>query len=494
MTSKKKLFVAFSKHHLEKALSLSANYESKIIYIGNLKEINSSSSVKILAIRSIKELELIKINKAYNCYVFAMQPHLSFIKFLINIRGCGGIIIHLEETHQLEMHQGLANTFQLIPDAILLASKGEYLSYKDKFPNNSPFFLKHGWIFHHTSNIESQTIPIKKIPEIIILFSAPQKLSILSAENYQQRLLLIEKIKSLLNRNKIFIKLHPSESQLKFKKFLQKNKLTGVEILDPNFLYSKFKNLKIISSDKSQITIDLIKNDLDFFLYSFDDSNFISNFFNNCLIHNEHGLRIYKIDAANLKYIEFKKQYLHKSYDNLVDLENHLMLNGVKPDNESHATNKMFIEYSKNKKYFRNNMSGITNIDDISRNFFNKAFKDLSSDKMFIIESIAYENHHIFYRKNKNFFLDDSLIDITNSFFSPYKFLRAFNMLISIYSYKIAKNKFLTLSKVQNKFIHKSYIFLLIDKFQSRAEHLGPLKAVIHYSIDWLYKLLDRFR
>ena len=51
-----------------------------------------------------------------------MQPHYALIKFLIRIRDEKILIIHLEETHQLAMHNFRVNTFQLLPDLILLAS------------------------------------------------------------------------------------------------------------------------------------------------------------------------------------------------------------------------------------------------------------------------------------------------------------------------------------------------------------------------------------
>ena len=67
-----------------------------------------------------------------------MQPHYALIKFLIRIRD-EKIIIHLEETHQLAMHNFRVNTFQLLPD-LILASDLEKRSIIT-FPNNNPVFL-----------------------------------------------------------------------------------------------------------------------------------------------------------------------------------------------------------------------------------------------------------------------------------------------------------------------------------------------------------------
>lgn len=494
LASKKRLIIAFSKHHLEKALYLSKFSESRIIYIGKLNLDIAKSVINIQCLRNINELKKIRINEAYNCFVFAMQPHLSFISFLVNVRSQGGMVIHLEETHQLQMHSGLVNTFQLIPDAILLASKGEFLSYKERFPNNTPIFLKHGWIFQEATTKKAKKISSQKISGILLLFAAPQTLSILNSENYKQRLNLIKKVKGRWNKNKLFIKLHPSEDKVKFLNFLKKSDIHDFKIINSDISEIGLQNFRVISSDKSQITIDLIINNANFYVYCFEKYNFISDFFANNCIYSESRLKMFELKSNDNKYRDFKKQYLHQSYSSLLEIEEEAILKNIKLNKDAHNTNELMIEYAMNKRHFINKMAGVGNLEDLSRNLFGIEFKNLSSDKMFLVETIAYENYYFFYKNNSNFFIDDLILEVSNFYFSPYKFLRCLNAIMHIHSYEFAKNNFPNLLKLQNQFVTKNDLIYLVNLFHSVARKLGPLANGIYYLIDGIYKVLGRIR
>lgn len=492
---KKTILIALNKHHLSKAIHLSQNSQSKIFYVGNEQSIFTASNKNIENVTCIDHLGRIKIVEPINCFVFSMQPHPEFIKLFINIRNHGGLIIHLEETHQLQMHEGLISTFQLVPDAILLSSECESKKYKELFPNNLPLLLRAGWNFQNTFRHQQPSKLKKSNQEILIFFSAPKILTLASSEDFISRLNLILWIKGSWDIKEIVLKLHPSENKSQFKNFLVKNNFNNFRILESDVSEIDFEKYKVISSDKSQITMDLIQNNINFFIYCFGMQNFISKSFTNNCICDEGGMKIYEVKSYQQSYQKFKEENFFLSYQGISDLEEDLNQSSIKPNLDSHKTNIMIINYFKNKNFFKNEMRVSASINELSINIFSKDYNLLRSDQSYLIDCITFDNIQYLYNSSRGFRIDDSNIVLANAFFSPLKFLRAFNFLIYKFSFDSVVSDFPKLTKIQANYAEKSLLFYTVQKLQSASKKTRPIIAFcIFHLIDLPYKILDKIK
>lgn len=486
------LFIALNKAHLSKAKFLS-NSSSQIFYISNTS-LDKSNSGNIHHLNNLDELMNINLKGIKKCFIFSMQPHYALIKFLIRIRDEKILIIHLEEAHQLAMHNFRVNTFQLLPDLILLASDLEKEKYNYFFPNNNPVFLEPCWPYR----IESKKIiDVNKIDSesIVVSFAAPKRVTLLTDETYQSRLILIKKIYEIYPNKKLLLSLHPAENKANFKKFLSK------EGIYPDILDKKDprKSLKInsslsICSAKSQTSIDLITQNKYFLIYNIGPKNFISNHFKNSCIMEDDNFGIYEIVPNTPVHSEFIKKYLPNNPPSFSILSNHLNFYNL-TNNDAHNTNQLIIEYLDNRKLFFQKYCQSKNIDLIARNLFSREYQNLSSDQSYLLIKICFENINYFSKSIYDLRKLNDQLELPNAFFDPITYLKAHNYLIYFLKYGESKINFKKLYALQYSYCEEHLSIYIINKIQSLSSSSPLVIRFLAYKIiDLIYSVIKKLK
>ena len=111
---------------------------------------------------------------------------------------------------------------------------------------------------------------------------------------------------------KLIIKLHPLENKSLFKEYARINCVENISFAEENqSLFSLSKNASVIvTSNETQVFIDLIEDDREFILYELGKENFISQYFRSCLDITEiNGVKFYSLLKHSNDIAGFKDLY-----------------------------------------------------------------------------------------------------------------------------------------------------------------------------------------
>jgi hypothetical protein len=101
---------------------------------------------------------------------FSFSPHLSFIKFIHQIRKANKKIVFLQDNHQFSIHQGTVNSMIFESDLIVTACENEKKYLLDNQMHSRSSIVSEGWLFRNISEKSKITKKLQKEKKILILF------------------------------------------------------------------------------------------------------------------------------------------------------------------------------------------------------------------------------------------------------------------------------------------------------------------------------------
>tara|TARA_B100001109_G_scaffold254632_1_gene254927 strand:+ start:376 stop:1917 length:1542 start_codon:yes stop_codon:yes gene_type:complete len=307
-------------HHLEKSILLKNNVlkDSLIFNFHQDKEKLSSlkRSFNNTYIKHFDTPEKIQFNEIKNAKLFvffSFSPHLSFIKFIYQIRKAGKKIVFIQDNHQFSIHQGSVNSIIFKSDLIVTASDSEKKYLMDNGLHSKSNIVSEGWIFrdvYEGSKIHDGNQIEKKI---LIVFTAPIEITLGSSETQASRKDILRWVSRNFPDYKILVKLHPHEDYHQFESNI-KNLALPISILSSQSSISKaIESAEIVvSSNESQAPLDVISQYIDkrLIIYFYRKQNFLKN-----------KVSIYDADQDNPTIQIGEVEYLHKKQIREVYLE-----------------------------------------------------------------------------------------------------------------------------------------------------------------------------
>ena len=314
---KKILVICQSHHQLEKGLYIQKVIPSTVDVVFINQKLNLSSKVLLENVNSYKSFEPLssKIDEYDKFIFFSMVPSQQLFALIQNIRRAKKIIIAIQETHQLSMHLGVVNNLIFSVDIIFAASDLEKKTLDQLQPNAKIYSI--GWLFQngYKEFISSLYQPsnLKEITNhALIIFSAPTNITASSKESFRVRKNILHFLNKKYQNLKLIIKLHPLENKSLFKEYARINCIENISFAEENqSLFSLSKNASVIvTSNETQVFIDLIEDDREFILYELGKENFISQYFRSCLDITEiNGVKFYSLLKHSNNIAGFKDLY-----------------------------------------------------------------------------------------------------------------------------------------------------------------------------------------
>ena len=314
---KKILVICQSHHQLEKGLYIQKVIPSTVDVVFINQKLNLSSKVLLENVNSYKSFEPLssKIDEYDKFIFFSMVPSQQLFALIQNIRRAKKIIIAIQETHQLSMHLGVVNNLIFSVDIILAASDLEKKTLDQLQPNAKIYSI--GWLFQNGyKEFISALYQPSNLKEItnhaLIIFSAPTNITASSKESFRVRKNILHFLNKKYQNLKLIIKLHPLENKSLFKEYARINCIENISFAEENqSLFSLSKNASVIvTSNETQVFIDLIEDDREFILYELGKENFISQYFRSCLDITEiNGVKFYSLHKHSNNIAGFKDLY-----------------------------------------------------------------------------------------------------------------------------------------------------------------------------------------
>ena len=314
---KKILVICQSHHQLEKGLYIQKVIPSTVDVVFINQKLNLSSKVLLENVNSYKSFEPLssKIDEYDKFIFFSMVPSQQLFALIQNIRRAKKIIIAIQETHQLSMHLGVVNNLIFSVDIIFAASDLEKKTLDQLQPNAKIYSI--GWLFQdgYKEFISALYQPsnLKEITNhALIIFSAPTNITASSKESFRVRKNILHFLNKKYQNLKLIIKLHPLENKSLFKEYARINCIENISFAEENqSLFSLSKNASVIvTSNETQVFIDLIEDDREFILYELGKENFISQYFRSCLDITEiNGVKFYSLLKHSNNIAGFKDLY-----------------------------------------------------------------------------------------------------------------------------------------------------------------------------------------
>ena len=281
------------------------------------QKLNLSSKVLLENVNSYKSFEPLssKIDEYDKFIFFSMVPSQQLFALIQNIRRAKKIIIAIQETHQLSMHLGVVNNLIFSVDIIFAASDLEKKTLDQLQPNAKIYSI--GWLFQNGyKEFISALYQPSNLKEItnhaLIIFSAPTNITASSKESFRVRKNILHFLNKKYQNLKLIIKLHPLENKSLFKEYARINCIENISFAEENqSLFSLSKNASVIvTSNETQVFIDLIEDDREFILYELGKENFISQYFRSCLDITEiNGVKFYSLHKHSNNIAGFKDLY-----------------------------------------------------------------------------------------------------------------------------------------------------------------------------------------
>ena len=314
---KKILVICQSHHQLEKGLYIQKVIPSTVDVVFINQKLNLSSKVLLENVNSYKSFEPLSSNiDEYDKFIFfSMVPSQQLFALIQNIRRAKKIIIAIQETHQLSMHLGVVNNLIFSVDIIFAASDLEKKTLDQLQPNAKIYSI--GWLFQNGyKEFISALYQPSNLKEItnhaLIIFSAPTNITASSKESFRVRKNILHFLNKKYQNLKLIIKLHPLENKSLFKEYARINCVENISFAEENqSLFSLSKNASVIvTSNETQVFIDLIEDDREFILYELGKENFISQYFRSCLDITEiNGVKFYSLHKHSNNIAGFKDLY-----------------------------------------------------------------------------------------------------------------------------------------------------------------------------------------
>ena len=314
---KKILVICQSHHQLEKGLYIQKVIPSTVDVVFINQKLNLSSKVLLENVNSYKSFEPLssKIDEYDKFIFFSMVPSQQLFALIQNIRRAKKIIIAIQETHQLSMHLGVVNNLIFSVDIIFAASDLEKKTLDQLQPNAKIYSI--GWLFQNGyKEFISALYQPSNLKEItnhaLIIFSAPTNITTSSKESFRVRKNILHFLNKKYQNLKLIIKLHPLENKSLFKEYARINCVENISFAEENqSLFSLSKNASVIvTSNETQVFIDLIEDDREFILYELGKENFISQYFRSCLDITEiNGVKFYSLLKHSNDIAGFKDLY-----------------------------------------------------------------------------------------------------------------------------------------------------------------------------------------
>ena len=314
---KKILVICQSHHQLEKGLYIQKVIPSTVDVVFINQKLNLSSKVLLENVNSYKSFEPLSSNiDEYDKFIFfSMVPSQQLFALIQNIRRAKKIIIAIQETHQLSMHLGVVNNLIFSVDIIFAASDLEKKTLDQLQPNAKIYSI--GWLFQNGyKEFISALYQPSNLKEItnhaLIIFSAPTNITASSKESFRVRKNILHFLNKKYQNLKLIIKLHPLENKSLFKEYARINCVEKISFAEENqSLFSLSKNASVIvTSNETQVFIDLIEDDREFILYELGKENFISQYFRSCLDITEiNGVKFYSLLKHSNNIAGFKDLY-----------------------------------------------------------------------------------------------------------------------------------------------------------------------------------------
>ena len=314
---KKILVICQSHHQLEKGLYIQKVIPSTVDVVFINQKLNLSSKVLLENVNSYKSFEPLssKIDEYDKFIFFSRVPSQQLFSLIQNIRRAKKIIIAIQETHQLSMHLGVVNNLIFSVDIIFAASDLEKKTLDQLQPNAKIYSI--GWLFQdgYKEFISALYQPsnLKEITKhALIIFSAPTNITTSSKESFRVRKNILHFLNKKYQNLKLIIKLHPLENKSLFKEYARINCVENISFAEENqSLFSLSKNASVIvTSNETQVFIDLIEDDREFILYELGKENFISQYFRSCLDITEiNGVKFYSLLKHSNNIAGFKDLY-----------------------------------------------------------------------------------------------------------------------------------------------------------------------------------------
>ena len=314
---KKILVICQSHHQLEKGLYIQKVIPSTVDVVFINQKLNLSSKVLLENVNSYKSFEPLssKIDEYDKFIFFSMVPSQQLFALIQNIRRAKKIIIAIQETHQLSMHLGVVNNLIFSVDIIFAASDLEKKTLDQLQPNAKIYSI--GWLFQNGyKEFISALYQPSNLKEItnhaLIIFSAPTNITASSKESFRVRKNILHFLNKKYQNLKLIIKLHPLENKSLFKEYARINCVENISFAEENqSLFNLSKNASVIvTSNETQVFIDLIEDDREFILYELGKENFISQYFRSCLDITEiNGVKFYSLLKHSNDIAGFKDLY-----------------------------------------------------------------------------------------------------------------------------------------------------------------------------------------
>ena len=314
---KKILVICQSHHQLEKGLYIQKVIPSTVDVVFINQKLNLSSKVLLENVNSYNSFDPLssKIDVYDKFIFFSMVPSQQLFALIQNIRRAKKIIIAIQETHQLSMHLGVVNNLIFSVDIIFAASDLEKKTLDQLQPNAKIYSI--GWLFQNGyKEFISALYQPSNLKEItnhaLIIFSAPTNITASSKESFRVRKNILHFLNKKYQNLKLIIKLHPLENKSLFKEYARINCVENISFAEENqSLFSLSKNASVIvTSNETQVFIDLIEDDREFILYELGKENFISQYFRSCLDITEiNGVKFYSLLKHSNNIAGFKDLY-----------------------------------------------------------------------------------------------------------------------------------------------------------------------------------------
>lgn len=428
----------------------------------------------------LKDLLKIKI------FVFlSFSPTLQLIELIKKIRLNKKHIVLIQDNHQFSVHRGSINSIILRPDLIIAASESEKKYLEDNLQFDQESIISEGWLFQKPAQKYIAKTRDNLDRSILIAFSAPPEITLLSNETYNLRLKILLWADGNFPDHKISIKLHPHENSNHFKKYIEKCNIDLKIYPSQSSIETAISKAKIIiCSNESQIPLDLISIDINkhLIIYHLKKDNFLnekciplksdSNFGLGTLeikekekIRHQHlSIKKNLLDSVNNKINDLS--LVDEKLNSNLDIFLWLYIYGYK----QHIIN--FLNDQKSRKY-KNLLNLILNksfnLNELSNDFLNVRIRDplcIILSRYYLINSkeINYKNFKI----------------IFNDFFSEYifqfffrDFIRLNNLISSKNMLGVYDKRHLNLAnKIELLYLSKLKIFKFFFKFLTKIYSL----------------------
>ncbi|MDA9141057.1 hypothetical protein N9O22_03775 [Gammaproteobacteria bacterium] len=308
------IIVSQAFHHLEKCISLKNKVlKDSVIYNFHQDKAKLSSLRMIFNQEYIKHFdtpEIIDFDHIQNVKAFvflSFSPHLSFIKFIYQIRKAGKKIIFFQDNHQFSIHQGSVNSMIFSPHLIVTASESEKKYLIDNGLHSRSTIVCEGWLFKRPFEESKSINKDLKEKKILIVFAAPIEITLGSSETQAKRADILLWISKNFPDYQIIIKLHPHEDNHQFMLHIKNLGLSLSILPSQSSINQAIESAEIIvSSNESQAPLDVLSQDINkrLLIYCYKKENFIKN---KTSIYNadigKSRIQIGEIESSNKKQI-----------------------------------------------------------------------------------------------------------------------------------------------------------------------------------------------